>query len=344
VWLFRQNHTDRESEAIMRKITHFLAAVVLCVISALGQQSRAAPQEAAAQTPRQALMEMFFNKTPGTFIKHLPAATRAAMEKSGALTMLQQYSHMASQVSTEGNKVQTFETGEVMVSGQNPKTGQKYEVTVIKDVARGDEDDIELSFRTYKDGQPQRSPFMPQMVFMMKKEAQIWTLNELSFTIHVPLADPDFLKAITEKMQQPQAVTRTSFTPQGETSVSLAGGDPMVIAAMRSILKAENTYAATYSTVGFTCTLSNLDGFGGGEPNEHQAMLINSSLAAGKRYGFVFKLSECSGDPATAFRLAAVPNENVYGRKAFCADQSGVIRSSDDGNPNSCFTSGTPIP
>jgi hypothetical protein len=336
-------HCERQREAIMRKINLFLAAAVLCAIPSLGQQSPAAPQEAVAQTPRQALMEMFFNKTPGTFIKHLPAVTRAALEKSGALAMLQQYSHMASQVSTNGNKVQTFETGEVFVSGEDPKTGQKYEVTVVNDAARGDEDDIELSFRSYKDGQPQRSPFMPRMVFTMKKEAQIWTLNEVSFTIHVPLADPDFLKAITEKMQ-PQAVTRTSFTPQGETSVSLAGGDPMVIAAMRSILKAENTYASSYSTVGFTCTLSNLDGFGAGEPNEHQAMLINSSLAGGRRYGFVFKLSECSGAPATAFHLVAVPNENVYGRKAFCADQSGIIRSTDDGNPATCFASGTPIP
>lgn len=327
----------------MRKIIRLLAAVVLCVTQALAQQAPATPQETAAQTPRQTLMEMFFNKTPGTFIKHLPGATRAALEKSGALGMLQQYTHLASQVSTDGNGVQTFETGEVLVSGQDPKTGQKYEVTVVSDVARGDEDDIELSFRTYKDGQPQRSPFMPRMVFTMKKEAQIWTLNELSLTIHVPLADPDFLKAITEKMQ-PQAVTRTSFTPQGDTSISLAGGDPMVIAAMRSILKAESTYASTYSRVGYTCTLSNLDGFGAGEPNEHQAMLLNSSLAGGRRYGFVFKLSECSGAPATAFHLSAAPHDNVYGRKAFCADQSGVIRSSDDGNPSTCFASGTPIP
>lgn len=324
----------------MREIIHLFTAALLCVIPCFGQQAPVASQ-AAAQTPRQALMEMFFNKTPGTFIKHLPAATRAALEKSGALAMLQQYSTIATQVSTQG-KVQTFETGDVLVSGEDAKTGQKYEVTVVNDTARSEEDDIELSFRTYKDGQPQRSPFMPQMIFTMKKEAQIWTLNEVSFTIHVPLADPDFLKAITEKMQ-PQAVTRTSFTPQGETSISPAGGDPMVIAAMRSILKAENTYTSTYSTVGFTCTLSNLDGFGGGEPNEHQAMLINSSLAGGRRYGYVFKLSECAGTPAAAFHLSAAPNGNAFGRKAFCADQSGVIRSSDDGNPATCFASGTPI-
>jgi hypothetical protein len=117
----------------------------------------------------------------------------------------------------------------------------------------------------------------------------------------------------------------------------------MVIAAMRTILTAEVTYATSYPMVGFSCTLSDLDGFGGGTPNEHQAMLINSGLASGKKYGFVFTLSGCSGAPATSFHLTAAPNGNSYGRKAFCADQSAVIRSSSDGNPATCMASGTPV-
>jgi hypothetical protein len=103
------------------------------------------------------------------------------------------------------------------------------------------------------------------------------------------------------------------------------------------------TYASSYPAAGFTCTLSSLDGFGGGEPNERQAMLINSGLASGKKFGFVFTLSGCAGSPATGFHLTAAPNGTLYGRKAFCADQSGVIRSSDDGNPATCLASGTPI-
>ena len=116
----------------------------------------------------------------------------------------------------------------------------------------------------------------------------------------------------------------------------------MVLAAVRSILAAEMTYAATYPRVGYTCTLSDLDGFGSGEPNEHQAMLINSGLASGKRYGFVFTLSGCTGSPASAFHLSAAPNANMFGRKAFCADQSGTVLSSQDGNADRCFTSGAP--
>jgi hypothetical protein len=329
----------------MRKAALCLLIAMLCGVVSLAQQT--AP---ASQSGRQALLEMFFSKTQGTFVKHLPVATRAALEKTGALANLQSYSLFMSQMQTQGQNFQTFETGRVLLASEDPKTNQKVEVTVENDSLRGDVDDIELSFAVYKNGQEQRTPFMPQMTFSMKQEAQIWKLNEISFTLRIPLADPDFLKAMTEKMTPqttttfaPQAGTTVTFTPHSETVGQSAGSDAMVLASMRTILTAEVTYSTQYPMAGFTCTLSDLDGFGGGEPNEHQAMLINSGLASGKRYGFVFTLSDCSGRPATGFHLTASPNLSVYGRKAFCADQSGVIRSSDDGNSATCLASGTPV-
>lgn len=323
----------------MRKVGIFLAGAMLCATGSWAQQAGAGPQ-----TPRQALVEMFFSKTPGTFVKHLPLATRAALEKSGALTTLQQYSVMASQMQTQGNNMQMFETGPVLFTSNDPKTGQKTDITVENETLRGDQDDIALAFHIFKNGQEQRTPFMPQMTFSMKQEAQVWKLNEISVTLHLPLADPDLLKALTEKMQPQIAVHTTMASGGSETPMQPSGSDAMVLAAMRTILTAETTYASTYPTVGYTCTLSSLDGFGGGEPNERQAMLINSGLASGKKYGFVFTLSECSGAPATSFRLTAAPNGNSFGRKAFCADQSGAIRSSDDGNAATCLAHGTSIP
>ncbi|HEY3972626.1 MAG TPA: hypothetical protein VGM18_06455 [Candidatus Sulfotelmatobacter sp.] len=311
--------------------------------AALQAQQNAAPETAPPQTARQALMEMFFGKTQGTFAKHLPAATLAALEKSGATASLQQYSVMASQLQTQGKNVQTFETGSLLMSAEDPKLGQKFEVTVVNDALRGDQDDLELSFQVYKDGKLQLSPFMPQMTFSMKQESQVWKLNEISITLHLPLADPEFLKAITEKMAPKSAATAV-FVPHTEgTTPQVGGSDAMVLAAMRTILTAEIAYASSYPAVGFTCSLSSLDGFGGGAPNEHQAMLINSGLASGKKYGFVFTLSECSAAPATGFHLTAAPNANSFGRKAYCADQSGVIRSSSDANAASCLASGTPV-
>jgi hypothetical protein len=322
----------------MRRVNLSLAVAMVCAANLLAQQT------APPQTARQALIEMFFSKTPGTFVKHLPVATTTAFAKSGALVSLQEYSLLANQIQAQSHNLQTFETGSVLLSGDDPKTGQKVEIIVVNDSLSGDQDDIELTSRVYKNGQAQPTPFMPQMTFSMKQEAQVWKLNEISFTIHVPLADPDFLKAITDKMTaQANTNSNATLTPRSEASAQPAGSDAMVIAAMRTILTAEATYANTYRTVGYTCTLSGLDGFGGGEANEHQAMLINSGLASGKKYGYVFTLSECTGTPATGFHLTATPNGNSFGRKAFCADQAGVIRSSDDGNAATCLASGAPV-
>ena len=320
----------------MRRVVSVLAVAAICS-SALSGQEGSTPQ-----TARQALLEMFFSKTPGTLVKHLPAVTRAALEKSGALANLQQYSLLASQLQTQGTNFQTFETGSVLLSGEDPKTSQKLELTVENDALRGDQDDIELSFQSYKNGEAQRTPFMPRMTFTMKQEARVWKLNEISVTVRLPLADPDLLKALTENMKARESAN-APITPHTQIATSTAGSDAQVLSAMRTILTAEITYATSYPRVGFTCTLSDLDGFGGGEPNEHQAMLINSGLASGKRFGFVFTLTGCGGAPATSFHLSAAPNANTFGRKTLCADQSGAIRSSDDGNPSACFASGTPV-
>lgn len=195
----------------MRKILSSLALIVACAAMSAGQQN------SAAQTARQALLEMFFSKTPGTLAKHLPEATRAALEKSGAMVTLQQYSLMASQFQTQGQNLKTFETGSLLLSGEDPKTGQKVEITVEDDALRGDQDDIELSFQTYRDGQAQRTPFMPRITFSMKQESRVWKLNEIAVTIRLPLADPDLLKTITEKMK-PQPNTTTVITPHIEPS------------------------------------------------------------------------------------------------------------------------------
>jgi hypothetical protein len=320
----------------------------LCIAALCGGSSRAQQASAVPQTARQALLEMFFSKTPGTLVQHLPGATRTALEKSGALKTLQQYSLLASQLHAEGQNVQTFETGSVLLTSEDPKTGQKADITVENDALRGDQDDIEVSFQTYKNGAVQKAPFMPRITFSMKQEGQVWTLNEVSVTIRLPLADPDFLKAITEKMTPQAGVGATgTFTPHADVSIqpSVQPGatDAMVMAAMRTIVTAEAAYASSYPNVGYTCTLSDLDGFGSGERNEHQAMLINSGLASGKRYGYVFTLSGCGGSPANSFHLTAAPNGNSYGRKAFCADQSAVIRSSSDGNAATCLATGTPV-
>lgn len=333
----------------MRRIVLSVAIMMLFTMVSFAQPSD-------PQTARQALMEMFFSKTPGTFVKHLPVVTRTALEKSGAMAGLQQYSMMAAQMPTQGKNLETFDTGSVMLVAKNPQTGDRVEVTVESDRIRGDQDDIAVAFHIYEKGKEKPTPFMPQMMFSMKQEEQVWKLNEISVTIHVPLADPDLLKAIEEKMT-PQAGAHVTLAsqagsmqmpspmpvPRSDAPMQPAGTDTQVIAAMRTILAAEATYAERYPFTGYTCSLSSLDGFGSGEPNEHQAMLINSGLASGKKYGFVFTLNGCGVAPAKTFQLTAVPNGSAVGRKAFCADQAGILKSAENGDAAACLASGTAL-
>jgi hypothetical protein len=197
----------------------------------------------------------------------------------------------------------------------------------------------------------------------MKMESGVWKLNEISVSVRVGLADPDFLKTISEGMKKRATAAGSASSPvrlqskpfpgeqfqskqwTGATPASSApGADASVLAAMRTIVNAEKIYRATYGSVGFTCTISDLDGFGGGEPNEHQAMLIPSTLASGRKFGFVFSLSGCSGSGGGGFELTAAPVGTFSGRKAFCGDQSGAIRASEDGSAATCLAGGSPVP
>ena len=323
-------------------------AVLIFALAVAGSVWSHAQETATPQTARQALIEMLFSKNPGTFIKHLPAATLAAIEKSGALPSLQGYSMLASQfqkTQDQEKSFQTFESGPVLLTGVSKQTGDKYEVTVENDSLQGNTDNITISFRTYKGQQLQRTPYMPTLTIAMQQESGVWKLDVISVTVRISLTDPDFLKKITEGMKAPQSQTIKALPsqPQAHVSVTSFGSDNQVISAMRTILAAESTYRNSYGSVGYTCTLSDLDGFGAAERNEHQAMLIPSDLAGGRRYGYAFTLSGCSGNPATGFQLTAAPVGNSFGHRAYCADQSGGIRYSNEGNPSACLASGIPL-
>jgi hypothetical protein len=338
--------------------------VTWVMVSAVAIAASAQSTETAkSQTARQALLEMFFSKTPGTFLKHVPTATITALATSTAFTQMQSYSTLAGQLQSKGKGFETFETGSVLLSGENPQTGEKFEVLVNDDSLQGDEDKITISFRSYKEKQPKRTPYMPNMTFGMKMEDGVWKLNEILFTLRLPLTDPDFLRGVTEALKpKPNLMATGQITGgqmmngkitmtgqmQSQPSITNFGANTgatnaTVLSALRKILAAETTYSAMYRSVGYTCTLSDLDGFGGGEPNEHQAMLIGSDLASGRRYGYAFALSGCTGSPAAGFELTAAPAGNSFGRRAYCADQTGAIRYSADGNAATCLASGTPV-
>jgi len=329
----------------MRKLAVIL---ISCLLSSAAVWAKSSAQQ-TSQTARQALIEMFFSKESGSLLKHLPAVTRAALEKAGVMQNLRQYGLLVSQLQTQGKTLQTFETGPVILSTDDSKTGQKTEIAVESDTPEGDQENLQLSIRTYKDGRPQRTPLMPVIVFAMQIESGVWTLNEVGVTMRMSLTDPELLKSITEGVKARAAVPpQLAMQAAGQAAMqrppSTFGSEGNALTAVRKILAAETTYAATYPAVGFTCNLAELDGFGATEANEHQAMLIDSGLASGRQHGYAFTLSGCTGAPAAAFHLTAAPIGEGFGRRGFCADQSGAIRSSAPENAATCQVSGTPVP
>jgi hypothetical protein len=330
---------------------------VVVVLFLVGCAFSSALAQRAPQNARQALLDMFFGK-PGSMERHLPEATRAALREAsaGGPSLLQQLSMLTSQMNTAQTHIESFETGSTLIAVEDPRALTKFEAIVEKDDLRGDEDEIGLSFRMYKNGQQEHSPVLPLLTFLMKQEKNVWRLNEISVTVRVPLADPEFLKTIVAGAKARAALAGplagSAATSSVNTSTDSWSPTPTVapnpanessaVASIRTILTAEVAYANTYPRTGFTCSLSDLDGFGQGTPNEHQAMLIESRLASGKKHGYVFTISSCGTSPNPHFVLTAVPAAQTSGR-AFCATESGTIRSSEDGQAASCLSRGIPV-
>jgi hypothetical protein len=102
------------------------------------------------------------------------------------------------------------------------------------------------------------------------------------------------------------------------------------------------SYGATFPELGFACRVGDLGGEG--EPTPGSAGLIDAGLSSGRLDGYIFSIEVCSGSPVDAFSISAVPEDPQSGLRAFCSDESGIIRFSDDGSGNTCLSSGDPVP
>ncbi len=115
------------------------------------------------------------------------------------------------------------------------------------------------------------------------------------------------------------------------------------IGAMRTLNTAQVTYATTYKDHGFACGLMALgEGPEGTKADVDHAFLISRDLASGYWQGYTYKVS-CADktSPHKVYKAQAEPKKHKG--RAFCSDQSGIIRYSDDGKAATCFESGKPL-
>ncbi len=123
----------------------------------------------------------------------------------------------------------------------------------------------------------------------------------------------------------------------------IAANEASAVGAMRTINTAQITYASTYPDIGFTCSLMELNGTGA-TYSAKSAGLIDSTLASGQKSGYRFTLRNCSGSPVESYQATAEPvAAGQSGQRAFCTDQSAVIRFSSTGSGEDCLSNGIPL-
>ena len=302
----------------------FAFLMLLISLSLTAQTAQPIPSAAPSQSPRQALLEMFMGTSPNHLEKHLPSAAKKAFQRlqsGGNMMFLSEISGLGAHAKASGG-LQIMETGPILLRVEEPGGREKFEVVVERDDLMGDEDQIDLSFQMYKNGQQQTLPVLPRLTFMMKTESDVWRLNEILFSARVPLADPDYLKDVVKDLEEKQ---RSRNDAMASWSIGVIGN-------------AENQYRASHPERGFACSLSQLaEASKEGEP---RGIPIDDELAAGKKNGYVFALTGCDG---SHFKVAAEPAVSGGGQRAFCADESGVVKFAKNGKATTCLTSGEPL-
>lgn len=118
----------------------------------------------------------------------------------------------------------------------------------------------------------------------------------------------------------------------------IAANEASAVASIRGINTAEVSYMSQHPTEGFTCSLSALAG-------THE---VSADLLQETKNGYRFELSGCTpasdGAPITGYKAVAYPlTENQTGVRAFCSDESAVIKVDAGGSGERCLESGEPL-
>lgn len=106
------------------------------------------------------------------------------------------------------------------------------------------------------------------------------------------------------------------------------------VGTLRTINTSEITYMSINPQVGFTCELAALE----------RAELIDPILASGNRSGYRFYLLNCKGAPADHYQAVGLPTlVGKHQLRAFCVDETGVVKSDIHGDGWNCLAKGEPL-
>jgi type II secretory pathway pseudopilin PulG len=118
----------------------------------------------------------------------------------------------------------------------------------------------------------------------------------------------------------------------------MAANESAATASVRALITAETRYSESHREAGYTCALSDLAGAG----------LIDERLASGQKTGYTFELKGCSasadGGPNVKFQVLAYPlTLHTTGTRAFCSNETGAVKTVENGSPEGCLDNGAPL-
>jgi len=111
----------------------------------------------------------------------------------------------------------------------------------------------------------------------------------------------------------------------------MAANESSAVASVRMLNIAEINYSQAHAATGYTCALSDLE--------------IESTLKSGRKNGYIFELTDCAagaeGMGNVRYQVVAYPaTANQTGTRAFCSDESAVIKVDSGGSARGCMQSG----
>lgn len=128
----------------------------------------------------------------------------------------------------------------------------------------------------------------------------------------------------------------------------IAANESSAVGSLRTINTAQISYASTFLKVGSALTLTALGGAKCSPPDETSACLIDAQLASGQKSGYRFELRNRIhsqiGMEGDKYQIVAYPMvRNQTGVRAFCSDETAIIKFDDNGSPDDCLANGTPL-
>jgi type IV pilus assembly protein PilA len=124
----------------------------------------------------------------------------------------------------------------------------------------------------------------------------------------------------------------------------IAANESSAVASIRTLNTAQISYNSAYPTVGFSSTMTSLAGTSCAPPSSTGACLIDTTLAAGTKSGYVFAVQGVSGTPGATYQFIASPiSPNQSGTRYFCSFADAVVRVNPTTAISTCDYSQTPL-